>query len=160
MGYNLLINGVYWGYNPANQSHLLTSWDIQVVFQIPPVWCFSYVFGVQITFQIPNFQFSSHFEETYLANGPWNKSLNSLNGLFSLLNLYSPKVEKASHWPSKNKQRDHPIAPEATRKSHRSLSKSFTPSPHDETRTDDPSILMTIQGGPSPPIVINGCFQK
>ena len=29
MGYNLLINGVYWGYNPL-PNHLLTSWDIQV----------------------------------------------------------------------------------------------------------------------------------
>ena len=29
MGYNLLINGVYWGYTRTN--HLLTSWDIQVV---------------------------------------------------------------------------------------------------------------------------------
>ena len=28
-GYNLLKNGVYWGYNPFT-SHLLTSWDIQV----------------------------------------------------------------------------------------------------------------------------------
>ena len=32
MAYNLLINGVYWGYNPLT-SHLLTSWDIQVSFQ-------------------------------------------------------------------------------------------------------------------------------
>ena len=29
MGYNLLINGVYWGYNPLT-NHLLTSWGIQV----------------------------------------------------------------------------------------------------------------------------------
>ena len=29
MGYNLLIKGVYWGYNPLT-IHLLTSWDIQV----------------------------------------------------------------------------------------------------------------------------------
>ena len=29
MGYNLLINWVYWGYNPFT-NHLLTSWDIQV----------------------------------------------------------------------------------------------------------------------------------
>ena len=29
MGYNLLINGVYRGYNPPT-NHLLTSWDIQV----------------------------------------------------------------------------------------------------------------------------------
>ncbi len=29
MGYNLLIKGVYWGYNPLT-NHLLTSWDIQV----------------------------------------------------------------------------------------------------------------------------------
>ena len=29
MGYNLPINGVYWGYNPLT-NHLLTSWDIQV----------------------------------------------------------------------------------------------------------------------------------
>ena len=29
MGYNLLINGVYWGHNPLT-NHLLTSWDIQV----------------------------------------------------------------------------------------------------------------------------------
>ena len=28
MDYNLLINGVYWGYNPPT-NHLLTSWDIQ-----------------------------------------------------------------------------------------------------------------------------------
>ena len=28
MGYNLLINRVYWGYNPVT-NHLLTSWDIQ-----------------------------------------------------------------------------------------------------------------------------------
>ena len=27
MGYNLLINGVYWGYNPFTN---LTHWDIQV----------------------------------------------------------------------------------------------------------------------------------
>ena len=27
--YNLLTNGIYWGYNPLT-SHLLTSWDIQV----------------------------------------------------------------------------------------------------------------------------------
>ena len=30
MGYNLLINEVYWGYNSFT-NHLLTSWDIQVV---------------------------------------------------------------------------------------------------------------------------------
>ncbi len=29
MAYNLLINGVYWGYNPL-ANHLLTSWDILV----------------------------------------------------------------------------------------------------------------------------------
>ena len=29
MGYNLLINGVYWGYSPLTNL-LLTSWDIQV----------------------------------------------------------------------------------------------------------------------------------
>ncbi len=28
MGYNLLINGLYWGYNPFT-NQLLTSWDIQ-----------------------------------------------------------------------------------------------------------------------------------
>ena len=27
--YNLLINGIYWEYNPLT-NHLLTSWDIQV----------------------------------------------------------------------------------------------------------------------------------
>ena len=31
--YNLLINGVYWGYNPFTNL-LLTSWDIQVVSSI------------------------------------------------------------------------------------------------------------------------------
>ena len=30
MGYNLLINGIYWGYNPLT-NHLLTSWDILVM---------------------------------------------------------------------------------------------------------------------------------
>ena len=30
MGYNILINGVYWGYNPLT-NHLLTFWDIQVI---------------------------------------------------------------------------------------------------------------------------------
>ena len=29
MGYNLLIHGIYWGYNPL-ANLLLTSWDIQV----------------------------------------------------------------------------------------------------------------------------------
>ena len=29
MSYNLLMNGVYWSYNPLT-NHLLTSWDIQV----------------------------------------------------------------------------------------------------------------------------------
>ena len=29
MGYNLLLNRVYWGYNPLT-NHLLTSWDIEV----------------------------------------------------------------------------------------------------------------------------------
>ena len=29
MGYNLPINGIYWGYNPLTNL-LLTSWDIQV----------------------------------------------------------------------------------------------------------------------------------
>ena len=37
MGYNLLINGVYWGYNPLT-NHLLTSWDIQV-FQLGCLCC-------------------------------------------------------------------------------------------------------------------------
>ena len=32
MEYNLLQNGVYWGYNPFT-NRLLTSWDIQVVNQ-------------------------------------------------------------------------------------------------------------------------------
>ena len=30
MGYNLLINGIYWGYNPFT-NHLLISWDLQVL---------------------------------------------------------------------------------------------------------------------------------
>ena len=30
MGYNLLVDGVYGGYNPLT-NHLLTSWDIQVL---------------------------------------------------------------------------------------------------------------------------------
>ena len=34
MGYNLLINGVYWGFNPLTNL-LLTSWDIQVVAYFP-----------------------------------------------------------------------------------------------------------------------------
>ena len=33
MGYNLLKNGVYWGYNPFTK-HLLSSWDIQVPISI------------------------------------------------------------------------------------------------------------------------------
>ena len=35
MGYNLLINGVYWSYNPLT-NHLLASWDIQVVELVLP----------------------------------------------------------------------------------------------------------------------------
>ena len=34
MVYNLLINGVYWGYNPV-KNHLLSSWDIQVTITFP-----------------------------------------------------------------------------------------------------------------------------
>ena len=30
MGYNLLINGVYWGYNPVT-NHWFSSWDIQAM---------------------------------------------------------------------------------------------------------------------------------
>ena len=37
MGYNLPINGVYWGYNPFT-NHLLTLWDIQVL-KLPPKIC-------------------------------------------------------------------------------------------------------------------------
>ena len=37
MGYNLLINGVYWGYNPFT-NHLLTSWDIQVFILSSYLW--------------------------------------------------------------------------------------------------------------------------
>ena len=33
MGCNLVINGVYWGYRPLT-NHLLTSWDIQVLFTV------------------------------------------------------------------------------------------------------------------------------
>ncbi len=44
MGYNLLINGVYWGYNLVTNL-LLTSWDILVEDQLPPcrfiAWFFS-----------------------------------------------------------------------------------------------------------------------
>ena len=35
MGYNLLINGVYWGYNPLT-NHLVTSWDSKVHFSVVP----------------------------------------------------------------------------------------------------------------------------
>ena len=35
MVYNLLVNGVYWGYNPLT-NHLLTSWDIQVHHRLNP----------------------------------------------------------------------------------------------------------------------------
>ena len=34
MGYNLLINGVYLGYNYPLTNLLLTSWDIQVVMNL------------------------------------------------------------------------------------------------------------------------------
>ena len=34
---NLLINGVYWGYNPLT-NHLLSSWDIQVLQKIGHHW--------------------------------------------------------------------------------------------------------------------------
>ena len=40
MGYNLLINGVYWSCDPFT-NHLLTSWDIQV----PPKWVKIYNVG-------------------------------------------------------------------------------------------------------------------
>ena len=41
MAYNLLLNGIYWGYNPFT-NHFLTSWDIQVRFLLlvglRPAW--------------------------------------------------------------------------------------------------------------------------
>ena len=42
ISYNLLTNGVNWGFNPVT-SHLLTSWDIQVVgfWWFPPEWMFA-----------------------------------------------------------------------------------------------------------------------
>ena len=42
MGYNLLANGVYWGYNPFT-NRLQTSWDIQIVI----LFQFFVVFRVQ-----------------------------------------------------------------------------------------------------------------
>ncbi len=41
MGYYLLINGVYWGYNPPT-NHLLTSWDIQVCHGLGPLFPISW----------------------------------------------------------------------------------------------------------------------
>ena len=41
MGYNLLVNGVYWGYNPLIYL-LLTSWDIQVYIY---VYIYMYIYG-------------------------------------------------------------------------------------------------------------------
>ena len=43
MGYNLLINGVYWRYNPLT-NHLLTSWDIQVAGWNIPIFNRKYIF--------------------------------------------------------------------------------------------------------------------
>ena len=37
MGYNLLINGIYWGYNPLTNL-LLTAWDIQVGDELLQQW--------------------------------------------------------------------------------------------------------------------------
>ena len=37
MAYNLLINGIYWGYNPFT-NHLLTSWDIQAELAANSLW--------------------------------------------------------------------------------------------------------------------------
>ena len=36
MGYNILTNGVYWGYNPL-ANLFLTSWDIQVLIIKPGI---------------------------------------------------------------------------------------------------------------------------
>ena len=41
MGYNLLINGVYWGYNLLTNL-LLTSWDIQVYIEGTKFHAFSW----------------------------------------------------------------------------------------------------------------------
>ena len=46
MGYNLLVNGVYWGYNPLIYL-LLTSWDIQVYIYIC-VYIYMYIYMDQM----------------------------------------------------------------------------------------------------------------
>ena len=51
MARNLLINGVYWGYNPLT-NHLLTSWDIQV--HLAPGEIESFSFSLNILFDTPS----------------------------------------------------------------------------------------------------------
>ena len=71
LGYNLLITGVYWGYNPLT-NHLLSFWDIQVtlVFEVvffevvlipPHVWCF---WKGNISSNWPSLQTNSYMHPT------------------------------------------------------------------------------------------------
>ena len=107
MGYNLLIYGVYWGYNPLT-NHLLTSWDIQVghlkrrrVFQPSIFRCENVNFREgnelkkktpPITHKLPSFggAFVAVFIggvpelERYPIETSWKKSLwNSVKGLWN-----------------------------------------------------------------------------
>ena len=90
--------------------------DLSTTLKIFRLWCMSLVilewpsvdgrittksgkhrfFGHEILFELSGGGFFVSFPQ--LANGPWNKSLNSI----SLLNMYIiPKSLKFSHWPSR-----------------------------------------------------------
>ena len=105
----LLINGVYWGYNPLTSTyynHLLTSWSIQVPFaRHPNTYCFGVFWydpkAYHSWLSRERLEPENHPLETSLSRpGPWDKSLN---GIFFLLNNVIPQRLEFSHWLSEKR---------------------------------------------------------
>jgi len=96
MGYNLLINGVYWGCNPLT-NHLLTSWDIQVWQDFSRFWHLQEALLVdETTWVIPltyRLSYGSSYkikhEWTPFNKKSWHKRLQSFHTFpFSILPRY------------------------------------------------------------------------
>ncbi len=93
MGYNLPINGVYWGYNPLTNL-LLTSWDIQVrLILLDPV---------------------KSVDSVWPAAGHTEQSLHSSFFLTVTINFYGPKSGKVHQMLEKTLSFFHPKAPKSS----------------------------------------------
>ena len=96
MGYNLLINGVYWGYNPLT-NHLLTSWDIQVgVSYFTPFFTGFWAQLVGIRFSFTMFHHHPSFCNSAKIARAWHRTAR-----FSNVKKFGD-LDETSDWNNKN----------------------------------------------------------